>query len=137
MKKVCSKCQQEKELSEFRKDKSRKDGVMSSCKQCTRQFYKSQYVTKYGDKYATANRKRRANQAAMLYEYKSKQKCLFCDEREPVCLEFHHTDPSIKDFGVGSSVGRNWEKILAEIEKCVCLCSNCHKKVHAGLLIIQ
>ena len=137
MKKMCARCQQEKELSDFRKDKSRKDGVMSSCKQCMRQFYRSQYTIAYGDKYAVANKERRANQAAMLKEYKSKLKCLLCEERESICLEFHHTDPTTKEFGVGASMGRNWETIVQEIEKCVCLCSNCHKKVHAGLLVIQ
>jgi predicted HNH restriction endonuclease len=27
------------------------------------------------------------------------------------------------------------EELIAEIAKCVCLCMNCHKKVHEGLLI--
>lgn len=136
MKKLCSKCQQEKELSEFRKDKSRVDGVTSSCKVCMRSFYRSQYSAKYSDKYSERNKNRRDTQAAMLLEYKSTLSCAVCNENTPVCLEFHHRDPSQKDFGVGSSVGRSWEKIIEEIQKCVCLCSNCHKKVHAGLVTL-
>lgn len=32
--KICTKCNVEKELSEFYKDKSKKDGLSSSCKEC-------------------------------------------------------------------------------------------------------
>ena len=26
------------------------------------------------------------------------------------------------------------ENLLKEIKKCVCLCANCHRKVHAGII---
>jgi hypothetical protein len=32
--------------------------------------------------------------------------------------------------------GMNDDKVRKEIEKCVLLCSNCHRKVHAGILNI-
>jgi hypothetical protein len=32
--KICNKCNEEKELSEFNKDKSKKDGYMNFCKEC-------------------------------------------------------------------------------------------------------
>lgn len=131
MKKCCSKCLQEKDFSEFRKDKSRPDGVTPWCKVCAREFYRSQYSTKYGDKYAIASKDRRSKQVALLEEYKNNLQCIVCGEEENVCLEFHHIDPSQKEFQVGNAIGRSWEKILDEIRKCVCLCSNCHKKVHA------
>lgn len=35
MKKICSKCKEEKDIIEFRKDKYRKDGHKSRCKYCT------------------------------------------------------------------------------------------------------
>lgn len=34
IKKVCSKCHVEKDISEFRKDRTKKDGYYSSCKEC-------------------------------------------------------------------------------------------------------
>ena len=49
-------------------------------------------------------------------------------------LEFHHLDPDIKDFSVsvdGST--RSWKRIAKEIEKCVLVCANCHREVHAGI----
>ena len=36
MQKICSKCLVEKDISEFRKEKSRKDGHKSICKSCCR-----------------------------------------------------------------------------------------------------
>ena len=30
--------------------------------------------------------------------------------------------------------GKNREWLSQEIAKCVCLCANCHRKVHAGLI---
>ncbi len=47
-------------------------------------------------------------------------------------LEFHHLDPSEKDFQVNQRL-RSWENIKKEIGKCILLCANCHREVHAGL----
>ena len=38
--KKCTKCKVEKEITEFSKDKTRKDGVYSSCKLCNKEYYK-------------------------------------------------------------------------------------------------
>ena len=47
-------------------------------------------------------------------------------------LDFHHLDSSEKFSIVSKMVhdGYGKEKILAEIEKCVVLCSNCHRIRH-------
>lgn len=58
--------------------------------------------------------------------------CSRCGESDPVCLDFHHTNPESKSFAV--SKHWNWrteESLLHEIAKCVVLCRNCHAKVHA------
>lgn len=68
-------------------------------------------------------------------EYR-KAGCLLCSENEPYCLVFHHLDPAIKDKPISAAINRTWSRnrILAEIEKCVCLCANCHRKVLAGVV---
>mgnify|MGYP002336179890 CR=1 FL=1 len=49
-------------------------------------------------------------------------------------LEFHHVDPGGKDFAISSDgVPRPWSAIVAELAKCVMLCANCHREVHAGV----
>lgn len=52
-------------------------------------------------------------------------------------LEFHHIDKN-KEFGIASKgYTRSWEKVKKELDKCVMLCSNCHKEAEAGLLDIS
>jgi 5-methylcytosine-specific restriction endonuclease McrA len=50
--------------------------------------------------------------------------CSRCPEHHPACLDFHHLDPTGKDLSVGNAIS-------SEIAKCVLLCSNCHRKLHA------
>ena len=62
--------------------------------------------------------------------------CKICGENERVCLDFHHVDPSKKHLDISQMYRAGWSKrrILDEIAKCVILCSNCHRKYHAGLI---
>ena len=52
-------------------------------------------------------------------------------------LEFHHLDPSEKDFAFAkykhTSFEKNKETIMKELDKCILVCSNCHKEIHGGL----
>lgn len=47
-------------------------------------------------------------------------------------LEFHHLDPAKKDFTISNDHFRLSEAVQ-EVKKCILLCSNCHKELHAGL----
>ena len=48
-------------------------------------------------------------------------------------FEFHHTDPSTKEFGMGSELtNRAFAELKAEADKCVLLCANCHQIEHLG-----
>lgn len=62
-------------------------------------------------------------------------KCLICKyDKYTGSLDIHHLDPKIKDKNFSCMRGWCKERILAEIEKCVLLCRNCHAEVHAGLI---
>jgi hypothetical protein len=65
--------------------------------------------------------------------------CAGCGEvKLPAVLEFHHWDAKEKEFGIShDGMARRWEKIVAELAKCVMLCSNCHREVHAGVRRIE
>ncbi len=64
-------------------------------------------------------------------ELKSKLKCNRCEEDDAACLDFHHSNPNEKEYGVGAMAKDfAWDKVLAEIEKCEILCANCHRKEH-------
>jgi hypothetical protein len=63
--------------------------------------------------------------------------CLLCHERDADCLDFHHRDPALKTVSIARMIrmGKPTEaEVRAEIAKCVVLCANCHRKVHAGSL---
>lgn len=65
--------------------------------------------------------------------------CSKCDEKEACCLSAHHLDGSKKDFVIANANGKQVgiKKLELELNKCVCLCHNCHAKVHAGLLKLR
>ena len=59
-------------------------------------------------------------------------KCSICNYNKCInALEFHHKDPTQKDFGVGTNGHtRSWKRIEKELEKCILVCSNCHREIH-------
>jgi formate-dependent nitrite reductase cytochrome c552 subunit len=61
--------------------------------------------------------------------------CEGCGRTGPsAAFDFHHKDAAGKDFGISQDgIPRRWEKIIAELAKCVMLCANCHREVHAGV----
>lgn len=53
-------------------------------------------------------------------------------------LEFHHADPSKKDFSISSKgYTRSWKRVQLELDKCVMLCANCHREVHTKLAALN
>lgn len=63
-------------------------------------------------------------------------KCEICGYNKcNAALEFHHLDPNEKDFGIASKgYTRSWEKIKAELDKCIIVCANCHREIHENIL---
>lgn len=47
-------------------------------------------------------------------------------------LEFHHLDPSKKEFTIGNRDFK-LQDCIEESKKCILICSNCHKELHANL----
>ncbi len=63
--------------------------------------------------------------------YLSAHPCTNCGESDPVVLEFHHLYG--KDKAISKMVADGWSigRIQQEIDKCVVLCANCHRRVTA------
>lgn len=80
-----------------------------------------------------AVQKRRDKVKVMSVEYKGGS-CEICGYNKYVgALEFHHKDPTQKDFGIGDKgYTRSWEKIKEELNKCMILCANCHREIHSN-----
>jgi uncharacterized ferredoxin-like protein len=48
-------------------------------------------------------------------------------------LEFHHPNPNIKEFKLGSGNTMSWKDYKQEALKCILVCSNCHKEIHSKI----
>lgn len=61
-------------------------------------------------------------------------KCVRCNYNKCIeALEFHHKNPKEKDFSLSKNMNMAWHKIEKELNKCIIVCSNCHKEVHVEL----
>ena len=59
-------------------------------------------------------------------------KCEICGyDKYRGALEFHHIDPTQKEHYALRAINR--ERLFAEVDKCVLLCSNCHREEHHRL----
>ena len=67
--------------------------------------------------------------------YKIEHGCCMCGVRDPVVLEFHHTNPNSKQFGISTAISRGytWEKIEVELRKCIVVCANDHARIEHAI----
>ena len=85
-----------------------------------------------------AVQRRRDKIKRMAVQYKG-GKCCICGYNKYIgALEFHHLDPNQKDFSIGSKgYTRSFDKVKKELDKCICVCANCHREIHTGLIDIN
>lgn len=58
-------------------------------------------------------------------------KCSSCGYHRSIqALDFHHPDPKGKDFNISRNANRAWKAVKVEVDKCILLCSNCHRERH-------
>lgn len=61
-------------------------------------------------------------------------KCQLCGYNKCVdALEFHHKNPKEKEFKLGSGNTLSWKEYKMEVQKCILVCSNCHKEIHSRI----
>ena len=100
-----------------------------------RALYDRMYYERNHDAIVANRTQRRHEVTEWYFALKATLSCLRCGENDAVCLDFHHRDPKEKSEALGRAIWYNgWSKarILQEIGKCVVLCANCHRKLHAG-----
>lgn len=74
--------------------------------------------------------KRRKKLKELAIEYKG-NKCEICGYDKCVeALEFHHLDPSKKEFNISIANVKSWNNIKNELDKCILVCANCHREIH-------
>lgn len=131
MSKRCYHCKETKPLDAFGKDRSRGDGLCCKCISCCRKLQHRYYLNQK----STIQSKRKAA-LDMVNSIKSQRGCYFCSENNPVCLDFHHFRDK-KDCVAKLVLSYNQQNILEEIKKCIVVCANCHRKLHAGIICYE
>src|SRR5579871_396728 len=48
-------------------------------------------------------------------------------------LEFHHQESETKEREISGMKSRSFERLKPELDKCILVCSNCHREIHAGI----
>ena len=115
----CSTCYQIKPIFEFyrRATKSNKELRKHECKPC----------------HNSRAKERLQNLKQKAVEFKGGKCCLCGYSKSIAALDFHHLAPRYKDFKIsGRSVSFN--TIITELNKCILVCANCHREIHAGLI---
>jgi hypothetical protein len=111
--KKCTKCKSKKllECYYYNKNENRHN---SWCKECVYESQKKRWI----------DRKKKA--INMLGG-----KCCKCGyNANYAAFDFHHLDPSKKEFDWKNLRYRSWKNIVVELKKCVLVCRNCHAELH-------
>ena len=128
--KLCTTCNETKDLSSFNKNKSKPDGLQDRCRICdsihSRAYYKANRE-KQAASIAKSRKIRMTAIAQYVYELK-KQGCVDCGENDPCCLDFDHLGDKLKPISIMLAHGHSLEKVKEEIAKCQIRCANCHRK---------
>lgn len=135
--KRCSKCQQMLGLDHFRFRSDRPNARRTKCIACHRAYdrgYETQGTVRQRRKERRAWYRAYVRQP--VEDYRQAHPCLLCGETETCCLDFHHSGEKTKSINRMLSERFSLDQINAEIAKCVVLCSNCHRKLHAGLVTL-
>ena len=136
--KTCNNCGCEKDETEFNFKSVLKGTRQSHCRSC-QQTYKNNHYKLNRDRYLNRSKIQNEKYKIIAEELVAKfqeQGCSVCGEKCSACLDAHHIDPDIKDFDIARGIWHKLsiERIKTELAKCVCLCSNCHRKLHAGIV---
>ena len=118
--KECKICKQEKTLDQYYRHTAKgKNGQQWPYYDCYCKKCRSDYQ---------AERKRDLKIKAIEYLGGCCHHCGLIDD--PRVYDFHHLDPSEKEFSLGQIGCRSFDKIKVELDKCILLCANCHRKEH-------
>jgi len=124
--KKCIDCKDDKELDKFPFDKSR-NRYLSVCKKCTA-LRTENYRQNNKDKWREQSRNHSKRRKESVDDWKS-QGCKKCNDKREYIIDAHHLDPSKKEFSIGTAI-RGINITIKELDKCIPLCSNCHREFH-------
>lgn len=140
---VCKECKQELPIEMFQKrGKNKKSGLWmydSRCRICHKPHKKQNWIPSENEHTNKLFGKRKQYQQLIV---DVKERCVVCGyDKCKNALDFHHKDSTTKVAGISKMITGSsevdLEAIINEIEKCVIVCSNCHREHHSGILCLD
>lgn len=108
-------------------------------------MYSKEWYEKNKEKVAAQQKEYYQNNKDKAKLWKHNNNGLEYNGKNGAIFDFHHINPEEKDFNITSYL-RHYnkipERIYREVEKCILLCSNCHRLEHsdeyqANLLVLM
>ena len=130
---ICRTCKEDKpeESFWFTSDKKTRH---KDCPQCIYKERQTKVTPESKVKQQEFRAAWRRNIKSKLVEYFG-GKCHCCGVKyHQSVMDFHHLDPNEKEAQV-AKMG-SYEKCLKEAEKCILVCANCHRLIHAKELVV-
>jgi hypothetical protein len=143
--KICGKCKQNLDVSDFYKDKTKKDGLSWDCKDCcskkSKKYRQNSNVPNLSTKKwreKNPNKKKEYNKklydkVKLFQQTFMKNNPCECGVSDIECLDYHHIDQQTMEKRIPSI--HTFNKSIEEMIKCIVVCANCHRKIHAGTKI--
>jgi hypothetical protein len=131
--KLCKCCGYLYPLTEFHKHGQTRDKRNTYCKVCANQRARDNHHANKGAR----NQKRQVLYRATIPQRKIKAvaykggACQNCGGVFLPCqYDFHHLDPSTKDYNPSQAMNQSEEVMYRELDKCMLVCANCHRLAH-------
>ena len=114
--KICTKCGRELPIDQYYWKDKKAGKRRSECKDCHNGYVKQKYQERKNS----------------IDDLKSSLKCAKCGDSRFYVLDFHHKDPKEKDNTIARLTANqaSEERLNQELQKCICLCANCHREFH-------
>lgn len=113
--------------------------LCKACKKATIPPTRKKDLPGYAEQERAANRTKRAlyytQNVQHIKDYLGgKIECSICGYTSNCFapFDFHHIDPATKEFGIHKRIDSSpFIRWKTELDKCVLVCSNCHRKIHS------
>ena len=127
--KTCTKCKIERNDEEFTFRSKTKNIQHTICVYCMREMSRLNYLDKVGS-YKVIGLTLYSQIVNYIKKVKSESKCEKCGENHPACLDFHHIRDKKFQISQARYKATSLQETVEEINKCIILCANCHRKHH-------
>ena len=131
------------ETKSFAEQGQKDYGEFRYCPRCKKECSVNEFYNRRGKKNSSVYCKKCTTEQVVERTQKLKQEmvdykggcCEICGYNRYIgALDFHHINPNEKDFTIAHIRQYKFDEVIKEeLDKCMLVCSNCHREIHGGL----